>query len=121
MRVRQLTSTYDYAFGQSQNNFLVNSPAAVAQIVQTSLLLFLGEWYLDATLGIPWFEGVIGKYSQATADLTVQDYISQIQDVTNIPSYQSIDTQSNRSYLANATIDTTFGTTEIEISNEQED
>lgn len=120
MRVRKLTSTFDYAFGNSQDDFLVNSPAAVAQIVNTSLLLFLAEWYLDTTQGMPWLEGVIGKHNQATADATVQDFILGVQDVTGIGSFVSVDTQSNRLYAASADIDTAFGPTSIDITNEQD-
>jgi hypothetical protein len=121
VRVRKLTATNDYSFGQSQNNFLVNSPAAVAQIIETNLGLFSGEWYLDQTLGMPWLQGVIGKYSQATADLTVQTFIRNIPFVTDIETYESIDTQSNRNYSATTTVDTQFGVTNpITVTNQQE-
>lgn len=118
MRVRKLTADYDYSFGQSQNDFLVDSPAAVAQIIETSLNLFLGEWYLDQTQGMPWLQGVIGKYSQATADLTVQGYIASITDVTDIENYISSDDQGPRRYSATATVITPFGETDISIEQE---
>jgi hypothetical protein len=118
MRVRKLTSNYDYSFGQGANDFLVNSPAAVAQIIETSLNLFLGEWYLNQTLGMPWLEGVIGKYSQGTADLTVQTYILGVLDVVDIEKYTSTNTQSTRNYSATAVVDTSFGETPISIEQE---
>lgn len=118
MRVRKLTDDYDYSFGQSQKNFLIDSPAAVAQIVETSLNLFLGEWYLDQTQGMPWLEGVIGKYSKSTADLTVQTFIASIPNVTEINEYQSESDQGPRTYSAQATISTPFGETDISILQE---
>lgn len=117
MTVRKLSSTGDFTFGGGSANFYSNVPAAVGQVVGTSLLLFLGEWFLDQTIGMPWLEGVLGKHNQATADVTVQDYILGVQGVTDISSYGSIDNQDNRKYTASATIDTIYGPTPVQISN----
>lgn len=119
MTVRKLSSTGDFTFGASQLNFLSNSPEAVAQVIQTSLLLWLGEWYLDLTKGMPWIQGVLGKHNQATADVTVQDYILQVQDVTDISQFSSIAQGDARKYSASARVDTTFGTTPVQIANSQ--
>ena len=118
MRVRQLSPTGDFTFGASQLNFLVNSPATVAQVVQTSLLLWLGEWYLDTSTGCPWIQGVLGKHNQDTADITLQDYILGVQGVTDISDYNSIGEQPQRLYLANCTIDTAYGTTQVQLTNQ---
>ena len=32
----------------------------VAQLIRRSLLLFKGEWFLDPTQGIPWFQSILG-------------------------------------------------------------
>lgn len=117
MIVRQLSPTGDFTFGQSQLNFLSNSPEAVAQVVQTSLLLWLGEWYLDVTKGMPWIQGVLGKHNLATADVTVQDYILSVQGVTDISQYASIDQPDQRLYQATSTIDTLYGPTPVDVSN----
>lgn len=105
------------AFGQSQLNFIGNTPETIAQIVQTSLLLWLGEWYLDVTAGMPWIQGVLGKHNQATADVTVQDYISNIQGVTDIDEFESVSQQDVRLYKAAATLDTIYGPTPIDVAN----
>jgi len=34
---------------------------AIRQHLQTSLRLFLGEWFLDTTVGVPWFQQVFQK------------------------------------------------------------
>lgn len=117
MRVRQLSPTGDMTFGASQLNFLVNSPATVAQVVKTSLLLWLGEWYLDTSVGMPWVQGVLGKHSLDTADVTVQDYILSVQGVTDISEYVSASIQPERVYSASATIDTAYGPTPVQIAN----
>jgi hypothetical protein len=118
LRVRKLSPSGDMTFGASQLNFLIDTPAAVGQIVQTALLLWYGEWYLDITLGMPWIEGVLGKHNQATADTTVQDYILQLTGVTNIENFQSQNNQANRLYTATMNLDTEFGETEVAIANQ---
>jgi hypothetical protein len=118
MRVRKLSPTGDFTFGSSQLNFLVNTPAAVGQIVKTSLLLWLGEWYLDTSVGMPWIQGVLGKHNLATADLTVQDYILGVPGVTDISVYTSVGEQPQRVYLANCSIDTQYGKTQVQVANQ---
>lgn len=120
MRVKRLSPTGDYTFGNSQLDFLANSPECVAQVVETSLLLWLGEWYLDLLLGMPWVQGVLGKHNQSTADVTVQDYILGIQGVTGIESYLSVANTEQRKYLAQTRIDTLYGPTDIDVANERD-
>ena len=125
LRVRQLTSTGDYFFGFGQQCFLANSPEAIGQIVRTSLLLFLGEWFLDVTVGMPWLETVIGKQGQSSnglsaqnvADASVQAYILQVTGVTDIASYSSTIDPNARTYSVSCTINTEYGQTAIEVQN----
>ena len=118
MRVRKLSATGDFTFGASQLNFWIDEPDAVAQVVRTSLLLWLGEWYLDTTVGMPWIQGVLGKHSQATADITVQDYVLNVQGVTDISAFTSSDNQDQRLYTASLILDTIYGPTPVEIANQ---
>ncbi len=128
MRVRKRAPDGDYSFGSSELDFLINSPAAVAQVVQTRLLLYLGEWYLDTTQGFPWLEGVIGKHSQDSADQIIQDYIrdttgsvngQDISLVLSILEYTSVSDPVARNYSATAKIDTIFGPTTVTVTNER--
>lgn len=119
MRVRRLTADYDYAFGASAKDYIADLPETVGQIVGTSLRLWLGEWYYDTSLGMPWIEGVLGKHNQSTADVTVQDFILNITGVVGIPSYTSADFRDVRKYAANATIDTIYGPTPVDIANQR--
>lgn len=118
MRVRKLSGTGDSTFGSGLLNYWINTPEAVAQTVQTSLLLWYGEWYVDTTLGMPWIQGVLGKHSQSTADLTVQDYVLNIIGVTNIENYQSTDLTARRIYSASLLLNTVYGPTPTTISNQ---
>lgn len=117
MTLRQLSPIGDFKFGNSQLDFISDSPATVAQVVQTSLRLWLGEWFLDNTLGMPWIEGVLGKHTQEIADITVQDYILNVQGVTDIASFISEDLRDTRRYQATVKLNTIYGPTELEIAN----
>jgi hypothetical protein len=116
MRYRQLSPTGDYTFGQGQLNFLINSPEAVAQVVETSLKLWLGEWYLDVTQGMPYPEGVLGKHSQLQADQTIVAYIEGLTGVQDIENYQSNLNPNTRAYESiSGTLNTIYGPTPIQI------
>ena len=112
MRYRALDANGDYSFGQGAANFLVNSPAAVAQLVQTRLLLFLGEFFLDTSDGTPYYTQILGTGTQQTYDLAVQDRILSTQGVIGIASYQSIRDPNLRTLSVVATIDTIYGQTQ---------
>lgn len=124
MRYRILTSDDDYSFGNGQLDFYNNVPAAVGQAVETRLLLFLGEWYLDITAGTPYFQGVLGKHSQAEADATIQQVaLGTTTDdgttiaVTDLSSYLSTIDPDTRAMDVELAIDTIYGPTVVQIAN----
>lgn len=59
----------------------------VAQLIRRSLLMFQGEWFLDPTQGVPWFQSILG----VKAPLSLVNQILR-QAVAQIPGIQSIDT-----------------------------
>jgi hypothetical protein len=89
MRVRTMSPTGDMTFGQSQANFLVDSPAAVAQTIKTRLGLWVGQWFLDQTIGMPWMQQVIGKYTQPYYDAAIRDRVTTGPGVIGIETYTS--------------------------------
>jgi hypothetical protein len=111
MRYRTLDANGDYTFGQQGGNFLVNTPAAVAQAVKTRLGLRRGEWFLDNTAGTPYDE-ILGKGTDATRDLAIQQEILGTQGVTGIAEYASF-LNATRQFTVAATIDTIYGQTTI--------
>jgi hypothetical protein len=118
MRYRKLSPLGDYTFGQSMLNFYINVPAAVAQAVQTGLLLWLGEWFLDTSVGMPWIEGVLGKNSQATGDATIQNQVINTQGVTAISSYQSTRNNESRNFQVEVEVQTIYGPTTVELDTQ---
>lgn len=114
MRVRALTASGDFSFGNGRANFLVDTPAAVAQEVLTTLLLFQGEWFLDITAGVPWFTQVAGVGTIPLYDQTIKDAILNVQGVTGIVNYSSSLNRTMRVLSVSVTIDTLFGATQVQ-------
>lgn len=116
MRVRKLTATAgdgtgggDMTFGKSQQNFLVNQPEAVGQIVWTRLRLWQGQWYLKPSDGTPYLTKVLGKFTQNTRDPVVRTRILTTPGVTGLAAYASQLNTSTREWSVQASINTAYG------------
>ena len=114
MRYRALSADGDYTFGQGEANFLVNSPACVAQAVQTRLLLFTGEWFLDTTEGTPWKEKVLGTGTKAFYDRAIQERVLATEGVSSIDDYSSALDPVTRHLSISMTITTIYGSVSID-------
>jgi hypothetical protein len=108
MNYRELDADGDYSIGR----FLVDSPAAVAQAVQTRLRLLTGEWFLDLSGGTPYDTRVLGYNTQATRDLTIKERILGTPGVTGIASYAS--SVVGRKMTVVARVDTLYGAAQVE-------
>lgn len=117
MRYRKLSPTGDFLFGNGLLDFWIDVPDAVAQAVQTRILLWLGEWFLNIDDGTPFMQGIIGKHSQATADATIQDRILNTTGVINIVNYASVIDPVTRKFSVTCTLNTTYGPTQVEVDN----
>jgi hypothetical protein len=115
MRYRALSEDGDYTFGQSEANFLINSPAAVAQAVKTRLLLFTGEWFLDTTEGTPWAEKVLGTGTKAFYDRALQERTLDTDGVTAIEDYSSSLDPATRHLSVTMTISTAYGQASVDL------
>lgn len=113
MRYRELSASGDYQIGQGQANFLINTPATVAQAVQTRLFLIAGEWFLDTTTGVPYSTEIFGYGTEATRDIAIQEIILETQGVTEITDYASTFNPTTRKFSVAATINTQYGPTTI--------
>lgn len=109
MRYRKLTPDGDYTFGKGDGNFLLNSPATVAQAIQTALQLIQGEWFLDITAGVPYNTQVLGTGTKAIYDATIQAAILEVVGVLNIVNYLSRIDPSTRKATVTCTVDTVYG------------
>jgi hypothetical protein len=119
MRVRALDANGDMTFGQGQDNFLINSPQAVAQNVVTRLALFTGTWFLDTTDGTPWDTDVLGRYTQGLYDPILQARILGTPGCIGIQdgSYTSVRYSNTRALNVACIIETQYdGVAPIEVT-----
>ena len=117
MKYRKLTIDGDYSFGHSNLDFWINTPEAVGQAVKTRLELWLGEWFLNIEEGTPYIQGVIGKHSLELADTTIQDRVLSTNGVVSLENYESYFDEISRKLSVSMTINTIYGTTQIQVSN----
>jgi hypothetical protein len=113
MLYRKLDSNDDYSFGQGKLNFYQDIPIAVAQAVKTRLRLWLSEWFLDITEGMPWIDGVLGKAGKESSDLAIREHILETQGVLEIIEYNSSINVDERIFKVDVEIDTIYGPIKI--------
>lgn len=114
MRVRALDANGDMTFGQSATNFLINSPAAVAQCINTRLGLIKGEWFLDTAEGTDWGGKILGRQPKAGYDAEIRRVILGTPGVTQITAYSS--DLTNRALAVNATVLTAYSAQSLALS-----
>jgi hypothetical protein len=108
-----MSPTGDMTFGNGTGNFLINSPAGVAQLAGTRLALWTGQWFLDLTEGTPYSTQILGKGTQSLYDNALTQRILGTTGVTAILSYQSQLNPSTRALTYSATLDTAYSTSTI--------
>lgn len=109
MRYRKLSSDGDYVFGSGKNDFLVNSPEAVAQAILTRLKLWLGEWFADTSDGTGWNQSIVGKQSKNLYELTLHQRVLETPGVKSIVDFQSALDPDTRRLTVSMTVNTIFG------------
>lgn len=108
-RVRAQDANSDYSWGQGALDFLVDSPAAVAQVVETRLLLFQGEWAFDLRNGTPWMQSILGKSSPAQRNQAIRARILSTPFVLSLENFSATVNVANRSLSVSGFINTAFG------------
>src|SRR4051794_2694971 len=101
MRYRKIDPvTRDYVWGHGLSDYHKDSVDGVAQAIYTRLMLFMGEWYLDTSAGMPWggfpisqaaLDGgkVLGRTRQPDRDLAIRMHILDTQGVISVIDYES--------------------------------
>ncbi len=110
MRVRKRVNGLRQ-FGGGQAAFWINQAEAVAQNIQTRLGLWLGQWFLAPTAGMPWSTEVLGKYTEQTRDATVRAQIHATPGVLAILTYSSSLDRFSRKWTVSGSVSTPYGPT----------
>lgn len=81
---------------------LLSGSEQIRQSIQTRLRTFIGEYYLDSTYGIPYYETIFQSQSNAPFfESVLKANITAVQGVTSIASFATILNPSNRTYTVN--------------------
>jgi len=108
MRVRRVDADGDMVFGGDQAAFHHDTPDAVAQVVESRLQLWQGQWFLDLAEGTEVETRVLGKRTEATRDPVYRSRILGSPGVVAITAYNSVLNRDTRGFAIAATIDTAF-------------
>jgi hypothetical protein len=109
LRVRKMDPmTGDYVLTGHRQDYLVNSAAAVTQIVMTRLRMWTNEYFLNSTEGTPWMDSVLGK-DQRLYDAVIKARILDSPGVSAISSYSSSLASGTRTVAVKADLDTIYG------------
>lgn len=82
----------------------------VVQRLKIALSTFMGEWFLDTSLGIPYFQQILGqKRSKDGVDVIFQTAISNLDLVEQLVSFESTADSSLRTYEASFSVRTVEG------------
>lgn len=114
MRVRRVDENGDMIFGSNQAAFHRDTPDAVAQIIESRLQLWEGQWYLDLDEGTPYETQVFGKRTEAMRDPALRARILDTPGVSEIASYTSVLNRDTRGFSVSATVTTNFSRTDTQ-------
>ncbi len=91
-----LTSGDDLDLGTNELQLVTDRSASVAQHIKIRLRFFLGEWFLDRNLGVPYFERILVKNPDLiTVSKIFQEAILETAGVESLASFDmSVDNAS---------------------------
>lgn len=92
---------------------LVSETERVSQHLKIRLLFFLGEWYLDTEIGVPYFQDILVKSPDIpNVESILINEILDTPDVLELLSFDSFYDTAQRQYSATFQVNTIFGQSE---------
>lgn len=112
--VRALTPNWDIRSGNGAQDFLQDGEA-VAQIIQSTLLLLQGEFFLNTAVGTPLFQQLLSNpIASSAVALIFQNIILGVPYVTGITSLAVTYQPASRAFSFSAVVTTQFGTIQLQ-------
>jgi hypothetical protein len=107
----------DFAFDNTINDLViidgqiaqVSDAGEVAQRVKLHLKRLLGEWFLNTTLGMAWFAGLLGGKSESAIKLAVRNEMSNVYGINQISDMSISFNRGTRTVSLSAIFTTIFG------------
>lgn len=92
-------NSHDIVFVNGFPSVTQSQGEIVAQRLKIALYTFLGEWFLDETIGVPYFQQIFGKVrSKSAIDVIFQNIISNDEGVVEIREFTSSMSSGDRGY-----------------------
>lgn len=111
--------THDLAFVNGDFQITQEESESLKQRLIIKLLTFQEEWFLDTTLGTPWYQSILGKNrAKETIDSILKSSILSEPEVIQIESFKSSIDKSNRIYSLNFRVRSTNATESIPVELE---
>lgn len=111
-------ATHDWPTPSESNNFdlpLVIGIDQISQNLNIRLRFFLGEWYLDTTVGVPYYQFFFVKNpNQIQVETFLKDEIIATPGVTELTDFDSDFNGKNRKFSVKFSALTESGETAIE-------
>ncbi len=95
-------------FGGDQRAFWRDQPEAVALPIGNRLQLRIREWFVDTEAGTD-YSLILGRGTEATRDVEIQDRITGTQGVKELVAYASSLGPDTRTFTVSATVETIYG------------
>lgn len=111
-----MSPTGDYTFGQSGQNFLVDSPAAVGQAALTRLRLWAGEWFLNLEEGTPYWQQILAHKNLGLAEAAIRDRILGTPFATGLTNFSVVFNSTTRALGVTGILSTAFGVQYIDVA-----
>lgn len=107
------TDTHDLAI-TNYDISLISGLSLVQQRLKQSLLFFLGEWYLDTTDGVPYYQDILIKAPvQVTVESIFKATILETPDVLELKKFEVTYDNTERRFTLDFGVSTTYGDLEI--------
>ena len=103
-------ATGDIDFSTKEPTLITDVATAVRQRLHIRLNTFEGEWFYDSSVGVPYFQGILGQqFSQSIIDNTLRRTIIETEDVIELTEYSSSFDRMSRTYNLSFTVTTSTG------------
>lgn len=101
---------HDLLIADGGDILLIDNAERVAQQIQIKLKSFLGEWFLDTSYGVPYFEYILVKDPNMTHIRSIlRQQIGEVDDVTKVPDLSLSFDRQNRLLTVEYTAETPYG------------
>lgn len=95
----KLDNSHDLIYEGGDLKLTLNQSESLAQRLKVKLLTFRGEWFLNDTLGIPYYQSIFrAGVSKATVDTIFLRAISSEPEVIQVLDFDSSMDNTNRIY-----------------------